>query len=296
MDKIKMKEPFFIIGNPRSGTTLLRLMLNNHGDLIVPPECEFAVWFKDDFTEWEKRESKKVWIDEFIEAVSSARKIETWNINFEKLEEFIHERSLKSYAEAVSLVYIFYATRIIGKSVVRWGDKNNFHIDHIGKTDEMFRYCNFLHIVRDGRDVASSYKKVNQKNINTEYAPNLPSEIRDIAEEWSQNIKSINSSLRKVNSERKYELRYEDLVRGPHIELKKVCNFLGEEFDNKMLKYHRKNKEKKQEPKEFLKWKRKTLEPPSNDRVGVYREDLTQDERHTFNQISAPILEKYDYI
>jgi hypothetical protein len=63
-----------------------------------------------------------------------------------------------------------------------------------------------------------------------------------------------------------------------------------------MLKYHRKNKEKKQEPKEFLKWKRKTLEPPSNDRVGVYREDLTQDERHTFNQISAPILEKYDYI
>lgn len=110
------------------------------------------------------------------------------------------------------------------------------------------------------------------------------------------NIKLINSSLEKIEYDRVYELRYEDLVREPTIEIKKACKFLGESFDSKMLKYHQKNKEEGQEPKEFLQWKRKTLEPPSDDRIGVYHEALTQDEKFTFNQIAAPILEKYDYI
>ena len=294
--KAKLKEPFFIIGNPRSGTTLLRLMLNNHGELVVPPECGFAVWFKDEFDEWGKGKSKEVWIDEFTEAVSSARKIEKWNINFEELEEFLYERSPESYEEAVSLVYIFYATRTIGKSVSRWGDKNNFYIDYINEIDELFNSCKFVHILRDGRDVASSYKKVNRKKISSKYAPELPNEIRNIAEEWSGNVRLINASLEKIKSNRVYEIRYEDLVRKPKIELKKVCSFLGDKFDIEMLKYHQKSKEGGQEPKEFLQWKRKTLEPPSDDRVGAYREALTQDEKSTFNQIAAPILEKYDYI
>jgi hypothetical protein len=180
--------------------------------------------------------------------------------------------------------------------VSRWGDKNNFYIDHIDEINELFESCKFLHILRDGRDVASSYKKINKKEIRSKYAPNLPKEIHKIAEEWLGNIKLINSSLEKIEYDRVYELRYEDLVREPIIEIKKACKFLGENFDSKMLKYHQKNKEEGQEPKEFLQWKRKTLEPPSDDRVGVYREALTQDEKFTFNQIAAPILEKYDYI
>jgi len=124
----------------------------------------------------------------------------------------------------------------------------------------------------------------------------FPKKIRKIAEEWLGNIKLVNSSLGKIEYDRVYELRYEDLVREPIIEIKKVCKFLGENFDSKMLKYRQKNKEEGQEPKELLQWKRKTLEPPSDDRIGVYREALTQDEKSMFNQIAAPILEKYDYI
>jgi len=64
--------------------------------------------------------------------------------------------------------------------------------------------------------------------------------IHKVAEEWLGNIKLINSSLGKIEYDCVYELRYEDLVREPTIETKKVCKLLGENFDSKMLKYHQK--------------------------------------------------------
>ena len=153
-----------------------------------------------------KGKSKKVWIDGFIEAISSARKIEKWNINFEELKEFLYKWSPESYAEAVSLVYVFYATRTIGKSVSRWGDKNNFYVDHIDEINKLFKSCKISHVLRDGRDVASSYKKISKKEISSKYAPKIPKKIHKIAEEWLGNIKLINSSLEKIEYDRVYEL------------------------------------------------------------------------------------------
>ncbi len=76
--------PFFIIGNPRSGTTLLRLMLNNHPLISVPPECGFAVWLYEKY----KAENflDKSIVRNFIADVVKSRKFETWGIDKEAIE------------------------------------------------------------------------------------------------------------------------------------------------------------------------------------------------------------------
>jgi hypothetical protein len=67
---------FFIIGNPRSGTTLFRLMLNKHSKMIVPPEAGFLVWLYKDI----KDENFNKGYRKFIELLRDTSKIETWNI------------------------------------------------------------------------------------------------------------------------------------------------------------------------------------------------------------------------
>lgn len=53
------REPVFIIGSPRSGTTLLRLMMNSHPRIVVPPECGFAVWWYEKYQHWKGGRSQE---------------------------------------------------------------------------------------------------------------------------------------------------------------------------------------------------------------------------------------------
>ncbi|MDE2234040.1 MAG: sulfotransferase, partial [Gammaproteobacteria bacterium] len=50
--QVQSPEPFFVIGSPRSGTTLLRLILTSHPQIVVPPECGFVTWLYPTFGEW----------------------------------------------------------------------------------------------------------------------------------------------------------------------------------------------------------------------------------------------------
>lgn len=272
-------------------------MMNNHRKIVVPPECGFAIWFMNDFSEWREEEGyNESWIDDFIKAISSARKIETWSLDFEELRRFLYDRSPESYSEAVSLVYTFYGVSGSGIEPSVWGDKNNFYIDYICEIDMLFGNCKFVHIIRDGRDVACSYRKINRKRIDSEYAPRLPYDISNIAEEWYKNIRSIKEQCREIGFDRVYEVKYEDLVVNPENELRKICKFIGEKYDERMLNYYLKNRNEEQEPREFLKWKQKTLDPPSDDRVGVYKNELSKDQKEKFNSIAISILKRYDYI
>jgi hypothetical protein len=73
---------FFIIGNPRSGTTLLRLMLNKHSEIIVPPEAGFLVWLYKNLKVDYFNNGYKI----FLEDLKATNKIESWNLNYNELE------------------------------------------------------------------------------------------------------------------------------------------------------------------------------------------------------------------
>ena len=286
-----MHPPIFIIGNPRSGTTLLRLMLTNHKNIIIPPECGFAIWFYD---KYKSAVFSDTVAESFVKDLSSARKIETWNLDFSKLLNYILIAKPVSYSDVVGVVYEFYG-HTLGRSFLRWGDKNNYYLNHIDMIREMYPSARFIHIIRDGRDVACSYRALQRSNVLSKYAPRLPYEAKDIAVEWSTNIQKIRNSFDKMHWNNVHEIRYEDLASQPTNELKKVCHFLEEPYDTDMELYFIKNRLEHQEPVEFLQWKAKTIEQPTTSEIGKYKTILSKEEIKEFEDIASPMLRRYRY-
>lgn len=182
------RRPFFILGNPRSGTTLLRLILTTHTRLSVPPECGFLVWWYDKYKTWNISDSgNKLNIDRYLQDLKTSRKIETWGLNYDDLHNLILTSEPKNYGELSSLVYLSYSMHE-GKSIHLWGDKNNHYLHHLQTLYTLYPNGYFIHLVRDGRDVACSYRALKNLDTQSPYKPQLPYSIKKIAAEWSLNV------------------------------------------------------------------------------------------------------------
>ena len=285
--KLQQLTPFFIIGNPRSGTTLLRLMLNQHDEIVVPPECGFSVWLSDQFAD------KNFFSDgikfDFAAQVVKSRKFETWGVDERELKDFLQHQECNSYKDAVLAIYLFYALKR-GRSPSLIGDKNNYYINHLEKIDVLFGSPKYVFIVRDGRDVACSYLALQAVGITSQYSPRLPGEINEIAKEWIANNAKIISYLEEY-AERSLLIKYEDLIGFPGRELERVCEFFQIEYQPKMLGYY----ENSDEPDDFLIWKKKVLSPPDPANFGMYKRLLSAEEIMTFQRLAEDTLSYFGY-
>ncbi|MCB0283070.1 MAG: sulfotransferase [Calditrichae bacterium] len=286
--------PVFIIGNPRSGTTLLRLMLTSHPEIMIPPECGFAMWFYDKYKKHDFSNDSEIKLSAFLDDLVTAKKIEHWRIDRNKLFRFLGECKPQTYAEVVAYVYIFYG-KSISKEFSIWGDKNNFYLKYVDQIKELFPGAYFIHIVRDGRDIACSYRKIMKQKIDSDYAPKFPDNIKDIADDWTNNLKAIYDSFKRINFDNVLELRYEDLVLNPEETLKKVCELIGMQYHPGMLNYHELSEEKGGEPREFMQWKADNKKPVQTTSGKNYLLQLSQDEIIRFNKIAKDILSRYGY-
>ncbi len=251
------------------------------------------MWLYDTYKHW-PTDCLEDTVSRFVADVMECAKFETWQVNASSLESLLRDHAPTTYSEAVSLVYMCFGLTW-GESFERWGDKNNFHLLHIDKLQAMFPQAQFIHIIRDGRNVAVSYRRVNRKRIQSRYAPKFPDDIAEIARQWRDNIRIINASLKTVPDDRVCQVRLKDLTRRPEIELGRICSEIGEEYDPRMLEFHRFNRELHLEPPEFLQWKEKTLEPVSPERETAYLEELDPEEIDLFDRLADEELREYGY-
>jgi hypothetical protein len=268
-------------------------MLTSHKNIVIPPECGFAVWFYDKYRGWGEPDLDSK-LDSFMDDLLSSRKIEHWRLDRADLLEFISKKRPCSYPQLVACVYECYG-RLQGRTFTRWGDKNNFHIHHIATLRTMFPTAFFVHIVRDGRDVASSYKRLAEQQIDSQYAPRLPDQVEKIAEQWRKNIRAVVGSFDKSGWRNVCEVRFEDLILNPVTTLQNLCDSLGEEYDPSMLNYHVLNAEHELEPREMLQWKSKNLKPPIPAEVGRYKDELSEEEVRVFQRIAGSEMIRYGY-
>lgn len=291
-----LSRPMFIIGNPRSGTSMFRMMVSNHQNLIVPPECGFLQWWYPKYESWTIDDSSnQVKADEFIADLRTSKKIKTWKLDYEKLSQRIVETSPSNYAELASQVYLQYAEGRGQTDIVRWGDKNNYYINHLELLVSIYPNAQFLFITRDGRDVACSYKALKDLKTESQFKPELPTKVDEIAKEWVSNNQRILDFSKGLSKENYHFLRYEDLVENPEIELRKVTDFLGLEYSPNMLNYHKENRQNQVEPLETMDWKKKTLEKPDPSEIGKYKDVLSEGEIDTFEDIAEKLLSKFKY-
>ena len=280
--------PFFIIGNPRSGTTLLRLMLTSNPKVSIPPEAGFAVWF---YKKYEQKEINLSVLQELACDIYSSKKFDNWNLSLEEIKDAFNDKSIVSYTEAINKIYMLYAIKNMKPTAIS-GDKNNFYLSEIATILLIWPTAKFIHIIRDGRNVACSYKDINKMKLSSPSSPKLPSQITDIATEWSNNNRIISESLKYVSPRNYVEIKLEDLISNNENILKELCRFLGVEFSPEMIEYYKGDTSKF----ENMEWKKKNKEPLVTTENEKYLSFLTKDEIKTFESIGSKTLKKYGYM
>jgi hypothetical protein len=295
MKKDVSQTPLFVVGNPRSGTSLMRLLMTCHSQVLIPPECGFIVWLRDRFSDWSIFDSKDASRRAlFIQEVIASRKFDTWAVDPVLLDNIIDAEGPATYSELCFSVYLAYGKKM-DKSFSIWGDKNNYYLNHLFDLNELFPGGKFLHVVRDGRDIACSYREVMAEESQSPYRPQLGTDIAQIAVEWSSNVGRIMQFMSGINATRTMTVRYEDLVTFPERELTRICRWLGIGFESGMLTFYLENERRELEPRETLDWKRRTLEPIGPGTVGRYKDRLTIAEQEEFESRAADVLRVFGY-
>ncbi|MGH2748851.1 MAG: sulfotransferase family protein [Actinomycetota bacterium] len=208
--------PFFIVGSARSGTTLLRLMLNAHAAVAVPPESRFVVEL------YEGRD--EVEVDDLLARLGRHRLFQNWSLDLDAVREQLPERGRAPFVECIEAAYRAYA-KARGKS--RWGDKTPRYVEHIPLIARLWPDARFVHMIRDGRDVALSYGDL----------PFGPKTVARAARLWSDRVAAGRRAGNDLGTTRYTEVRYEELTTDIDAGARALCEFLDLEFDPGMLDY-----------------------------------------------------------
>lgn len=207
----------FIVAAARSGTTLLRLMLDAHPDLAIPPETHFisdllsTAALDPDPRAHFLREiiSHPLWADFRLDATGLRERVNA-------LEPF-------SLGEGLRVFYQLYAARF-GKN--RWGDKTPPYIFQMRAIQQALPEASFIHLIRDGRDVFASIKDLWFG----------PGSAADAARWWTARIHAAREQAKYLPAY--LEVHYEDLVTETEAVLRRICDFLALPWDEAMLRYH----------------------------------------------------------
>lgn len=283
----------FLLGNPRSGTSLLRIMLNNHSAIAAPPECGFLQWWQPKYAAWGASDASRAdTVEAFLDDLFSSRKIEGWRLDRAELQSAILLENPANYGDLCALVYRCYAAPEKRPQLQLLVDKNNYYIHHLEKIAAVWPDAWYLLLVRDGRDVACSYRGIEKLQTDSPYKPKLPQGIAAIAEEWRANNIRIRSFLDQHAPGKYFVMQYEDLLTAALEHLQPAFHALGLEPERRMLEYYHNN----DEPAATLAWKTKTLQGLDPANVGKYKRILTPGEVRAFERIAGDVLAQYNYI
>lgn len=211
--------PLLILGVRRSGTTLLRVMLDRHSQLAVPDETYFVPQLAD-------RHLRRVGAEDFLDDV---RRVVEWDLPLDRLRARLSDGM--PVGEAIGAVYAVYAGEH-GKP--RWGDKTPMYMQNLRLLERLFPDALYVHLIRDGRDAATSFLAM-PRGIVTEtwMHPRSPA---DFACQWRTEVGGARRLGRRVGS-RYLEIRYEDLVADVESSLRRICGFAGLEYEPAMVDY-----------------------------------------------------------
>lgn len=243
-------DPIFLGGEGRSGTTLLRVMLDAHSAIACGPETHFLVdgelrRFHHHFRgTWWKRAAG-------------------YGYSLADMDDMVRD-----------FVRSWFETSMRRRGKRRWADKTPQTIHALDYVWELFPTAKFVHVIRDGRDVACSI-------IPQRWGPD---NVKDAARRWRL---CIETGVKHRGDPRYAEVRYEDLVREPERELRRVLEFVGEPFEPQCLEYWKAAHDLAPETESSA---AQVARPLSTSSIERWRRDLTPREQRLFAKHAGETL------
>ena len=271
--------PIIVVGCPRSGTTLLQVMLHAHPRIAIPPENRFVVPAYrarrrfGDLNDPENRRKLANWI-----VTDKKTKFADFKLDGNEVIEQV-VAAPPTLGSALAAVFQAYARRF-GKP--RWGDKRPAYALQLEVIRALFPSAQIVNIVRDGRDCVASLKEMSWYEHDLVHAVST----------WARCVDLMRRAARELPSDSFYELIYEDLVADPERELRSLCDFLGEEYDPAMAEPA--TTAKVAVPKRKRHHAR-TRGPVTTARAGTWRQRLEPEEISLCEAVLGDRLRSYGY-
>jgi hypothetical protein len=278
----------FVVGTGRSGTTLLRMLLDAHPDLAIPPETQ---WLPDAINALDRHPGDAAALRKALTQVH-----QWWDMGIEDeaLEDILRQHDGTKPFKTLRTFYQVYASRF---GATRAGDKTPLHGLQMHKITRAFPDAHFIHVIRDGRDVALSYR-------NTWFAP--ARDVKGMAKFWIWGIREMRQQAQFLPHY--MEVRYEQLVTETEQVLRQICDFIRLPFHPAQLQAHalagvRLSELKDAQRKDGLflpKEKRlsvftETQKPPHTERIARWRKEMSASEMADFNAIAGNMLAELGY-
>lgn len=272
-------QPTFLFGMERSGTTLLSMMVGAHPRIAVPLATT-GMWF-DFGRQLEAYNDLKQQDDlvRLVDAILSHERIRLWDATLDR-DRILVGLPLGDYGALVCRVHAEYAR---AKNKPYWANIDIATLDSMDLMNDWVPTARFVHILRDGRDVALSHQTMPYGSGN----------IADCAHAWAWRV-GVNAKMGRIlGPERYLALRFEDLVGESEKTLRELCRFLGVPYDPAMLGYTAMVDEKIPSDRRWL-WPA-INQPPQSAKIGLWRHAMTESQRIVFEDIAAGTLKQWGY-
>lgn len=230
----------FIVGCPRSGTTLLQRVLNAHPKIAVMPEAHWIYQLLERTTETTPERTVK---DEIVPALLEHPKFARLGISRDQLLVLIGNGEHPAYSTFVRRIFDLYG-KMQGKDLV--GNKTPGLVRRLELVHELWPEARIVHLIRDGRDIFLSIRNRPLHNRGPSARISSTEDPVSIAALWWElNVQMGRAAGRSLGTELYCEVRYESLVGRPAEICAELCALLGVPSSDAMLKFYEKGKTKK---------------------------------------------------
>jgi len=267
-------KPLILLGVSRSGTTLLRVVLDRSPGLAIPDESFFVPLLA-------RRNGRTIDAERFLDDVSRIPTIRDWGLTPADLSRRV--RSGMRIGAAIAAIFEAYADAA-GKP--RWGDKTPMYMRHLALLEELFPQAQYVHLIRDGRDAALSFLEMPEGTFTRTWAhPRTPAQFACL---WRKEVGDARALGRHVGPTRYLEVRYEALVADAESVVREICAFAAVAFEPAMLDYTG-SVDVSAKPHQ-----QRLLTPPTTG-VRSWREDMSTSNVAAFDAVAGDLLEDLGY-
>jgi hypothetical protein len=198
-------------------------MLDRNSELAIPDESYFIPQLAD-------RHRGPIDVEAFVGDLSRLPTLRDWDVESAAVRRRL--RPGMPPGDAIAAVYETYAANQ-GKQ--RWGDKTPMYMQHLRLLERLFPVALFVHLVRDGRDVALSFLSMPRGIVTETWG--RPRTVAGFACQWRSEVLAARALGKRSGPGRYLEVRYEALVAEPEGELRRICDFAGLPYEPGMLEY-----------------------------------------------------------
>ena len=265
--------PVVVLGMARSGTSLLREMLNHHSELAIPPESYFLMPLWDRFRAGHD-------LGKLLADLAFAVQVREWGVDADAVRARIPRTA--DFPDVIRAVYECYAE---SRGKRRFGDKTPLYMLYLELLEHAFSRPVYVHIMRDVRDAALSYAAMPSGHPRGWL---WPAGVAEYACRWRSQVGRARRFGSTIGPDRYVELRYEDLVQEPERRLREVCDRIGLTFEDSMLEYYR------DADVSTLVNHRRLAEPPSPS-ARTWREAMRADDVERVEAVAGELLDELGY-